>query len=55
VSNEVLEANVINRTAATIGLEHKHLVSIHSVDIVVGDMTDIYTGICQRKAVANYR
>ena len=55
MSNEVLEGNVINRTAATIGLEHKHLVSIHSVDIVVGDMMDIYTGICQWKVMANYR
>jgi hypothetical protein len=55
MSNEVLEGDIINRTAATVGLEHEHLVGIHIIDIVVCDMMDIYTGICQWKVVADYR
>ncbi len=45
VSNEVLEGNIINRTAAAVGLEHEHLVGIYRVNIVVCDVMNICTGM----------
>jgi hypothetical protein len=40
--NKVFQLDVVNRAAATIRLDHEHLVSIHGVNFIVGDMMNIY-------------
>lgn len=43
-TDEVLEDEVLNVTAASVALDHVHLVRFPGVDVAVGDVADVDAG-----------
>lgn len=48
LTDEIFENNIRNCTAATIALDHHHLVRVPGVDVSVGDVADIR--VCSKGA-----
>lgn len=44
LTNEVLQKDILDVTAASVALDHVHLVRVPGVDVAVGDIADIDIG-----------